>query len=132
MSAAKTGTPAELSCSASSWSVLVLPVPVAPGDEAVPVDHGQRDPDVDVGERGRVEHQAAELEGGPLEGVARRHGRRDRVERRLGRLGWRGLGRRHRRNGRPRAATGGTGSTGGAGGSAGSAGGGVVSLMGAA
>ena len=30
MSAAKTGTPAALSCSASSWRVLVLPVPVAP------------------------------------------------------------------------------------------------------
>ena len=30
MSAAKTGTPAALSCSASSCSVLVFPVPVAP------------------------------------------------------------------------------------------------------
>ena len=30
MSAANTGTPAAESCSASSWSVLVLPVPVAP------------------------------------------------------------------------------------------------------
>ena len=30
MSAAKTGTPWALSCSASSWSVFVLPVPVAP------------------------------------------------------------------------------------------------------
>ena len=30
MSAAKTGTPAVLSCSASSCRVLVLPVPVAP------------------------------------------------------------------------------------------------------
>ena len=30
MSAANTGTPAVESCSASSWSVLVLPVPVAP------------------------------------------------------------------------------------------------------
>ena len=30
MSAANTATPAALSCSASSWSVFVLPVPVAP------------------------------------------------------------------------------------------------------
>ncbi len=30
MSAAKTGTPAAEICSAISWSVLVLPVPVAP------------------------------------------------------------------------------------------------------
>ncbi len=30
MSAANTGTPAVLSCSAISWRVLVLPVPVAP------------------------------------------------------------------------------------------------------
>ena len=30
MSLMKTGTPASLSCSASTWSVFVLPVPVAP------------------------------------------------------------------------------------------------------
>lgn len=30
MSAANTGTPTAESCSASTWSVLVLPVPVAP------------------------------------------------------------------------------------------------------
>ena len=37
MSAAKTGTPASEKPSASTWSVTVLPVPVAPVIEAVPV-----------------------------------------------------------------------------------------------
>ena len=41
-SAAKTGTPARLNPSARVCSVTVLPVPVAPGDETVPVGHGQR------------------------------------------------------------------------------------------
>ncbi len=70
MSAANTGTPCAESCSASSCRVLVLPVPVAPGDQAVPVEHAERDPHGHVGEVVGVEHQPAELERRPLERVA--------------------------------------------------------------
>ncbi len=48
-------------------------------DQSVAVEHPERDPDADVGELGRVEHQPAELEGRALEGVAGPHGGGDRV-----------------------------------------------------
>ena len=79
MSAAKTGTPLALSCSASSCRVLVLPVPVAPATRPWRLSIAERDPDVHVGEVVGVEHQAAELERRALEGVARSDGGRDRV-----------------------------------------------------
>ena len=50
-----------------------------PGDQPVPVEHAERDPDRDVGQRGRVEHQPAELERRALERVARPHDLGDRV-----------------------------------------------------
>ena len=49
------------------------------GDQAVPVEHRERDPDVGVGQRRGVEHQAAQLERGLLERVARRDGLDDRA-----------------------------------------------------
>ena len=84
MSAAKTGTPAALSCSAISCRVLVLPVPVAPATRPcrLSMPSGIRMwVSVSVG---GVEHQAAELERRTLERVARR----DRLDQRVG------LGRR--------------------------------------
>ena len=79
MSAAKTGTPAVLSCSAISWRVLVLPVPVAPATRPCRLSIAERDPDAGAGERGRVEHQPAELERRTFELVARGHGLDDRA-----------------------------------------------------
>ena len=49
------------------------------GDEAVPVEHGQRDPHRDVRELVGVEHQAAELERRALEAIAVRDRGGDRV-----------------------------------------------------
>ena len=49
------------------------------GDQAVPVEHRQRDPDVHVGEVGGIEHQPAELERWSLEQVAGGDRRADRV-----------------------------------------------------
>ena len=46
MSATKTGTPWRDSCSVSSCSVLVLPVPVAPAIRPWRFSHGQRQPDL--------------------------------------------------------------------------------------
>ena len=63
------------------------------GDESVAVEHGERDADLGAGEVGGVPHQAAELEGRALEGVAGS----DRVDERV-RLGG-GLGRRRLRSG---------------------------------
>ena len=65
-SATNTGTPAAESCSAMSWSVFVLPVPVAPGDEAVAVERRERDADRRVAVDGAVEDAAAEVERGAL------------------------------------------------------------------
>ena len=71
-SAISTGTPAAESCSAITCSVLVLPVPVAPGDQAVPVEHRQRDPDprrrVDL----PVDHDRAQLQRAALRPRSRR------------------------------------------------------------
>ena len=44
------------------------------GDQAVPVEHAERDPDVGVAEVGRVEHQPAELQRRALELVTRGDG----------------------------------------------------------
>src|SRR3954447_10107644 len=77
MSAAKTGTPFVESCSASSSRRLGLPGAGRPGDQPVPVQHSERDPDVDVGQLGGVEHQPAELECGPFEPVPGSHRRGD-------------------------------------------------------
>ena len=77
MSAAKTGTPLALSCSAISWRVLVLPVPVAPATRPcrLSMPSGIR---MWVSlELGRVEHQPAELQRRALELVARGHGGHD-------------------------------------------------------
>ena len=54
------------------------------GDEAVPVDHGERDADLHVGQRVAV-HERADLEGAAVEGVAGVDG----VD-----CGWRRAGRR--------------------------------------
>ena len=70
MSAAKTGTPAAESCSAITCSVLVLPVPVAPGDEPVPVQHAQWDADNRCWDRRVALHQHAEVDSWLVEGVA--------------------------------------------------------------
>ena len=70
MSAANTGTPCADSCSAMSWSVLVLPVPGRAGDQAVPGEHADRDPDADVRPRGLVHDQRTELDDRRVERVA--------------------------------------------------------------
>ena len=93
MSATKTGTPAFDSCPASSWRVLVLPVPVAPamspwrlsidsGDldagvvEELAVVHGAADHEARLGERVAGGHRVAEclvhqsLRGRAIEGRA--------------------------------------------------------------
>ena len=68
MSAAKTGTPCARQLLGEQLQRLGLAGAGGAGDEAVPVEHRERDPDGHVGERGRVEHQPAELEGGAVEG----------------------------------------------------------------
>ncbi len=79
MSAAKTGTPWALSCSASSCRVLVLPVPVAPATSPCRLSMASGIRIVDVAEVVGVQHQAAELERRPLEGIAGCDGRGDRI-----------------------------------------------------
>ena len=85
MSARKTGTPAADSCSAISWRVLVLPVPVAPATRPCRLSADERDPDQGVRMGGAIDDHRAELQGGAGEGIARL----DRVE-----LGRRGVRRR--------------------------------------
>ena len=62
MSATKTGTPAFDSWPARSCRVLVLPVPGGAGDQAVAVEHRQRDLDARVVDELAVEHRAADDE----------------------------------------------------------------------
>jgi hypothetical protein len=72
---------------------LGLPGARRAGHQAVPVEHPERDPDGDLRERGRVEHEPAQLQGRPLEGIAGGHRLGNRVV-----LGTRGSGRlRHAR-----------------------------------
>ena len=70
MSATKTGTPAADRPSVSTWSVLVLPVPVAPGDQPVAVHHRERDADRGAGDRDVVLDEGADREHRPGERVA--------------------------------------------------------------
>ena len=85
MSAANTGTPCGGELLGHQLERLGLAGPGGPGDQAVPVEHPQRDPHVYVGEGVGVQHQPAQLERGTLEGVAGGD---------LGRVRVRGRGRR--------------------------------------
>ena len=73
MSAANTGTPSAESCSAISWRVLVLPVPVAPATRPcrLTIASGMRTPA--SGCAVAVDDQRAELESRALERVALLH-----------------------------------------------------------
>ena len=66
----KTGTPASDSCSASTWSVFVLPVPVRSRHEPVPVHHPQRHAHLRAGKGLVVVLRGAEGEAQPVEAVA--------------------------------------------------------------
>ena len=70
MSAAKTGTPLRAELLGEQLQGLGLAGAGGAGDQAVPVDHAERDPDADVGEVVRAGHQPAQLQGRTLEGVA--------------------------------------------------------------
>ena len=83
MSAAKTGTPAAESCSASSCRVFVLPVPVAPATSPCRLSIASGILTGTPVSVRRVHHQATELEGRTLEGVPGRDRGADRVLRRL-------------------------------------------------
>ena len=62
MSAANTGTPMAESCSARTWRVTVLPVPVAPAMRPCRLHIGRRDLHDGVGMGGPVEHAAPQLD----------------------------------------------------------------------